>query len=63
LICEKKISPKKRDIEKIIDIKILKFIKYKKSVVHKKDIEVPDQVLFGLILGKIRGPPKNLPKI
>ena len=63
MIWEKKISPKKSDIEKIIDIKILKFIKYNKKVVQKKDKEVPDQVLFGLILGKISGPPKNLPKI
>ena len=46
----------------IIEIKILKFIKNNKNVVDKKDIEVPDHVLFGLIFGKMRGPPMNLPK-
>ena len=45
-----------------MDIKILKFIINNNNVVDKKDIDVPDQVLFGLILGIIRGPRKNFPK-
>ena len=44
-------------------MKILKFIKTKSKVVKKKDIEVPDHVLLGLIFGKIRGPRKDLPDI
>tara|TARA_B100001287_G_C22238207_1_gene324655 strand:+ start:119 stop:226 length:108 start_codon:yes stop_codon:yes gene_type:complete len=32
------------------------------EVVTKIDITVPDHVLFGLILGAIRGPLKYLPK-
>ena len=62
-IYEKKISPVNNKIDKIIDIKILKFNKNKSELDKKKDTVVPDQVLFGLILGNIRGPPKYLPKI
>ena len=47
----------------IIDIIILKFNVNKSKVVNEKDIVVPDQVLFGLTLGKIRGPRKYLPEI
>ena len=34
----------------------IKIQKIKSKVVKKKDIEVPDHVLFGLIFGIIRGP-------
>ena len=60
---KKKISPQKIDIDRTIDKKILKFIRIKSKVLNKNDTEVPDQVLFGLILGKILGPPTNLPEM
>ena len=56
-------SPINNKIETSIDTKILKFIKIKSKVVKRKDIEVPDHVLLGLIFGIIRGPRKDLPNI
>jgi hypothetical protein len=44
-------------------MKTLKFIKIKSKAVKKKDIEVPDHVLLGLIFGIIRGPRNDLPEI
>lgn len=59
---ENKISPKKKEIE----IKIENKSSYSKKIINKKikklEIKVPDHVLFGLILGTIRGPLKNLPE-
>ena len=59
---EKKISPINRKIEITIEIRISKLKVKRSNVVAKKEIEVPDQVFFGLIFGKIRGPLKNLPE-
>ena len=59
---EKKISPKNKLIAEIIDRRILKFNNNKINDVAKKEINVPDQVLFGLILGIINFPAKNLPE-
>ena len=56
-------SPINNKIETSIDTKILKFIKIKSKVVKRKDIEVPDHVLLGLIFGIIRGPRNDLPDI
>ena len=58
---EKNISPINRDKETIIEMKILKFIYNKSTVLEKNDMEVPDHVFLGLILGKIKGPDNNLP--
>ena len=44
-------------------MKISKLKNNKSNVVAIKEIEVPDQVFFGLIFGKIRGPFKYLPKM
>tara|TARA_B100000886_G_scaffold12544_1_gene8130 strand:+ start:4794 stop:5024 length:231 start_codon:yes stop_codon:yes gene_type:complete len=60
---EKKISPRNKKIEIHIDKKILKLKKNKRNVVAKKDIDVPDHVFLGLMLGTIRGPPRDLPKM
>lgn len=46
-----------------MDTKILKFMMNSNIVVNKNDTDVPDQVLFGLVLGKISGPRKVLPEI
>ena len=43
-------------------MKILKLKINKRNVEAKKEIEVPDQVFFGLIFGKMRGPFNNLPE-
>ena len=62
LKCEKKISPKKKEIaiknEKIVLLEKI----YTKQKEIKNDEIVPDQVFFGLILGIISLPLKNLPK-
>ena len=50
------------DDKKEINIENLKK-KYIKQNEINKDDKVPDQVLFGLILGIIRGPLNKLPKI
>ena len=63
LICEKKISPINRNIEIIIEIKILKLNNIKRIVAAIKDMDVPDHVFFGLIFGKMRGPFIDLPAI
>lgn len=56
-------SPINNDIERIMDRKKLKFNINSNNVDKTKDIEVPDQVLFGLIFGKIKGPAKYRPVI
>mgnify|MGYP007000189713 CR=1 len=63
LINEKKISPINKKIEINIEIKISKLKNNRSNVVAMKEIDVPDQVFFGLIFGKIRGPLKYLPEI
>ena len=63
LICEKKISPINRNIEIIIEIKILKLNNIKRIVAAIKDMDVPDHVFFGLIFGKMRGPFIDFPAI
>ena len=63
LINEKKISPINKKIEINIEIKISKLKNNRNNVVAMKEIDVPDQVFFGLIFGKIRGPLKYLPEI
>ena len=50
---EKKISPKKRVDEKIKEIKISYPKQYKINEDIDNEINVPDQVLFGLIFGMI----------
>ena len=44
-------------------MKISKLKNNRSNVVDIKEIEVPDQVFFGLIFGKISGPFKYFPKI
>lgn len=56
-------SPINNDIERIMDRKRLKFNINSNNVDKIKDIEVPDQVLFGLILGTIKGPAKYRPEM
>ena len=46
-----------------MDRKRLKFNINSNNVDKIKDIEVPDQVLFGLILGTIKGPAKYRPEM
>ena len=59
---EKKISPKNRLIADITDRRILKFNNNKINDVAMKEINVPDQVLFGLIFGIINFPAMNFPE-
>jgi len=63
LIIEKYISPQNNSIDANKEKKILypKIYKIIKDI--KKDIDVPDQVFFGLIDGMIKGPFIILPKI
>ncbi len=56
-------SPKNKKIEIRDENKILKLNKTNTYVDNKNDIDVPDQVFFGLILGMISGPPIYLPAI
>ena len=60
-INEKYKSPKNKDDDKINE-KIIPISKKNKTRnENRKDINVPDQVFFGLINGKINGPPIFLP--
>lgn len=60
---EKYISPKKNNRETKIDINNEKLRKKKSKENDINDeIEVPDQVFFGLIPGKILGPFNKFPK-
>ena len=63
LIYEKKISPINKKIEINIEIKISKLKNNRSNVVAMKEIDVPDQVFFGLIFGNMSGPFINLPAI
>ena len=63
LIYEKKISPKNRKIAINDENKISKPIKNNKRDDKVNDINVPDQVFFGLIKGTINGPPIDLPNM
>lgn len=63
LIKEKYISPKNNSAEINIEKEILYPKKYKVINEIKKEIDVPDQVFFGLIEGIIKGPFIILPKI
>ena len=62
LIYEKKISPRNKNNAIIAENIKLKFNKIRIIVVKRKEIVVPDHVLFGLIDGVMRGPPIFLPK-
>lgn len=63
LIKEKYISPKNNSAEINNENKILYPKIYKVINEIKKEIDVPDQVFFGLIEGMIKGPFIILPKI
>tara|TARA_A100001015_G_scaffold298172_1_gene380570 strand:+ start:480 stop:653 length:174 start_codon:yes stop_codon:yes gene_type:complete len=56
-------SPINKKIEITIETKISKLKNNRSNVVAIKEIDVPDQVFFGLIFGNMRGPLKYVPKI
>ena len=58
---EKNKSPKNKEEAIKKHSRILNLKKYRKIQLIKKDDNVPDQVLFGLILGTINGPLSDFP--